>query len=727
MAVEYGMSLIAELKEVLERRRNVLEIFGTYKSTYDSFIQELKSSFKGADEDTAASAIYLASYVMDTVKDRKKRLTPMDESERIRIVLENLLVARQYYPVDLPSLIHIYQLIFDWAIKIEKEMVKQARLHTNTNVVIVNLVDIFAVPLFKFMKNVNKDMDLRWAMAELQGAMTKEVSPEVFEEIKIEFPLSEMKTENFFIAGEFVIRPFVENYMKTKGDRSELEVFGDIGEKPYEIATSSFYDLEKLELYMNSSFTSKFANKEDKELKSSLNEVIKLNHDLLRKSEYKFIFANFYVKIESKGQIFDRRLFLHNLEGKKLGAYTYLLIPAENINLKVLDSYVKTRFTDIKGLKEFDTYTDVEKDVRLEYWNETYINTLQEEYDFLSENDTKREQAFLPFAILKQEKDDKQLEIILSSSEESKKRVRVIDGIQKENIQALDKVKEISNYIRPIILTTLNVLRHLLINYHEDEIDVKIEFYPEEMLFESEKEEEKIILVRTITDNTRLVSIIAENKSIVGSKGLMKQRQMNSKINQLLTELRVKSLEDAVKNRLEDTGLFNVYKKENFESGKLYFKGKVSQSLDSFDATAAIEEELKKAKLMEEERLERLRKEEEEKLTELRRIYYEEIIPDKLSVRINKFLEKIVFTYFDKNLGNEKIKRKLNGVLDEIDEWEESKEKFIDDGISKILKEMLENLEPIITVDIKDSIENTFVKIKERISKMTTDELLEKI
>jgi len=727
MAVEYGMSLIEELKGALERRRNVSDIIGTYRINYDSFIQELKESFEGADDDTAACAIYLASYVMDTVKDRKERFTPMDESERIRIVLENLVVARNFYPVDLPSLIHIYQLIFDWATKIEKEMIKRVRLHTSRNVIIVNLVDIFAVPLFQFMKKINKEMDLRWAMAELQGAMTKEVSPLVFEDIKMAFPLSEMVAENFFMAGEYVIRPFVEKYLSTKGDRSQLEVFGDIGEKPFELAASSFYNNKTQELIMNSAFTAKFGNKVNKDLNLALKEGLNLNHPLLRKIDYKFLFAKFYIKIQSNGQFYDRRLFLHNLEGKQLGAYTFLLISAENVNMKVLDSYVKARFTDIQGLKDFAIFGDAEKATRLEDWNETYISTLQEEYDFLTEADSKREQKFLPLAIVKQEKNKSLAEIISSSSEESQKRVRKIDGIEKKDVDTLDKIKQLINFSRLIILSSLNVFRQLMINFQENENEIIIEFFPEELLFQNEKEESDNILIKSIADDSRIVSIIARNESVIRPKGLMKQRQLNSKINQLLTELRVKSLEEAVKNRLEDTGLFDFYKSVELEAGKFYFKGKVSQSVDSLDATSKIEEELKKAKIIEEERLEKLKGEEERRLRELRRIYFNETISTSLSNGLSKFLDKILLEYFDNNQENEKFKRLLNGTIDEIDEWEERKEKVFTPEISNIVSGMLSELEPKIKMVILDVLGDYFNRIKDKIDTMTTNELLEKI
>jgi hypothetical protein len=172
MAVEYGMSLIDELKEVLARRRNVLEIFGTYKLMYDELLQNLAHSYH-TDIDTAVSAFYLSNYVMDTLKQGKEARDRVDEDDRVKIVLENLIEAKKHLTMDFESLVHVYSLLYDWAVKIEKDLVTHARLIVNPKVIMTNLVDIYAVSLFSFLKQVVPNLDLRWAMAELAGALDK--------------------------------------------------------------------------------------------------------------------------------------------------------------------------------------------------------------------------------------------------------------------------------------------------------------------------------------------------------------------------------------------------------------------------------------------------------------------------------------------------------------------------------------------------------------------------
>ncbi|MFX0210480.1 MAG: hypothetical protein ACFFDT_31160, partial [Candidatus Hodarchaeota archaeon] len=242
MAVEYGMSLIEELKGVLERRRNVLEIFGTYKVMYDELLQTLAASYR-TDIDTAVSAFYLSNYVMDNLKRDKEARDQVDEDDRVKIVLENLIEAKKHLIMDFESLVHVYSLLYDWAVKIEKDLVTHARLIVNPKVIMTNLVDIYAVSFFSFLKQILPNLDLRWAMAELAGALNRGFATEYFEDIKSKFSFVKMDPLIFFDAGFFVIYPFVENYFARKfDDVKELESFGDIGRRSYEFATSVFYD-----------------------------------------------------------------------------------------------------------------------------------------------------------------------------------------------------------------------------------------------------------------------------------------------------------------------------------------------------------------------------------------------------------------------------------------------------------------------------------------------------
>ena len=240
MAVNYGMSLIGELKEVLARRRNVLEIFGTYKSMYDDMLQDLAKTYK-TDTDTAVTAFYLANYVMDYIESDKDARDRTDEDEAVKLVLKNLIEAKKHLTLDFESLVQVYSLIYDWGVKIEKELVKNARLLINQKVIITNIVDVYAVPLFSFLKQAIPQLDLRWAMAELTAVLNKGFAAPIFEDYKNLFSTKSMEPHVYFDAGFFVAQPFVGDFFKKKFQKGieELESFGDIGRRAFEFAIAS--------------------------------------------------------------------------------------------------------------------------------------------------------------------------------------------------------------------------------------------------------------------------------------------------------------------------------------------------------------------------------------------------------------------------------------------------------------------------------------------------------
>ena len=82
MAVNYGMSMIGELKEILARRRNVVEQFELYKRMYDVLIKELQQTFD-TDIDTVCSALFLSRYVMSGVEGEQKRMSEIARQQRV--------------------------------------------------------------------------------------------------------------------------------------------------------------------------------------------------------------------------------------------------------------------------------------------------------------------------------------------------------------------------------------------------------------------------------------------------------------------------------------------------------------------------------------------------------------------------------------------------------------------------------------------------------------------
>ena len=733
MAVEYGMSLFDELKEALEKRKDEA-VLDTYYQLYDEFIQEQIETYQ-TEANIVCTAIYLASYIMDRITVEG---IPIHEMERARLVLRILLQARKILPINLEAFIELYRLIYDWANKIEIALIQNARLLIDRKVILTNLTDVYAVSLFSFLEKV-PEMDLRWAMAELMGALMKRPSTGIYEDIQKNYPVSIMEPQFYFDAGAYILRPYIERYFEEKVDSSTLEAFGDIGQRVHEFACSLFYQKDSRELFVPPSFSHQLTLNE--QLIQVFQDTTAINSSVFRKTRYKLAFAKFYVQLKTKGQTLARHFFLHNIEedtgtDKDLGTWVILLLSTDNINLESLNSYAKQRFIDVRGVKERNILQTppseevseevpegelkVVEDPLFEAWNEAYLNNLQEEYEFLSIPDTKREQKFLPFAVFQQERGKDTIDLLFhveKSEEKKRKIVGLKDGVvitKEEMIKLIDHMTAVT--------------RHALINLRlfllEHDEDVTISFWPEEFLYEHERAPEDNVLMMFAKDESRVVSIIARNELVEFSANILKPRQITSKIQQLLTELRVKSLEETCKARLEQFQYIIQGVTQTVDSSKLWFEGHVTESVDMLQIT----ETLEAAKREKEAEEEAERRAQLERLKAIRHIYLNDVVLkrfyDETTLTMQKtiltFLEELLERFEDSALNRAKIgvENSLQTLKTKIEEQKKTTEeldeliKTMKEEFTSTLENTLPNLNPYLT------------KLKKYIEQMDTDELI---
>ncbi|MFX0123679.1 MAG: hypothetical protein ACFFAE_08560 [Candidatus Hodarchaeota archaeon] len=746
MAVEYGMSLIDELKGVLERRRNVLEIFGTYKIMYDELLQNLASSYR-TDIDTAVSAFYLANYVMDKLKRDKEARDRVDEDDRVKIVLENLIEAKKHLTMDFESLVHVYSLLYDWAVKIEKDLVTHARLIVNPKVIMTNLVDIYAVSLFSFLKQVVPDLDLRWAMAELTGALNKGFASEFFEDIKSNFSVAKMDPLVFFDAGFFVICPYVENYFAEKfEDVKELESFGDIGRRPYEFATSVFYDTTSRELFSPIAYDEQIISNEILELlEQELRNSLYLNQTSSGPDNpYQLLFAKFHVQIKIPDQRPEERFFyIHNFEERQsenfsesLGNWNYLMLSEQNVNLQSIISYSKQRCIDIRGISSrFKTKgdTDIEHmNILSSAWMEMYIHNLQEEYNFLELNDELREQGFIPVCLLKQDKQHTIVEMLLDSPKAiTSKRMDTL-GI-KSSMITKDQTERLLDHMKIIIDHCSNVFRLILLQNSQD---LEISLHPVEFLYEHKTYPGKNLCILFSSDESKLVGLLSQNEaSLEFQAKSLKQRQIFSKINQILTDLRIKSIVDARAAKLENY-ITRPIVESLYEPGSLWLTGEITESLGVSSTYESVTERIDLAIKKEKERIEAMKvaeKERQEALERERRIrlqaervlYFNEIILNRFFKEVNLKIQDSILTM---------LKDKFSDIFGLEQELRSVKMKLTDlkEG-QKETNEISEQMEKVLDSLTHQIVNGSMNKISERlpelekiwllISEMSKDEL----
>lgn len=577
MAFDYGKSLINELKEVLAKRRKILDIFGTYKEMYWDLLDLLATSY-GTDIDTAVSAFYLANYVMDTTRSEEDDNQILDDDEHVKNVLINLIEARKYLSIDFESLVHLYTLIYDWAGKIIKHLVNDVRLLIKKKVIITNLVDVYVVPLFSYLEQTIPELDLRWAMAELSGGLNNRFTFSIYKNLLEKYPKREMKPEYYFDAGFYIVEQFVNRYLENKFQDKDkikkLEIFGDIGRRTYEFGCSLFYELESRDIYLNIAYDDLIVPNSN------------LNKELIRPLSFQnpenpfiLLFAKFCVQIKPSGQRSEEKFFyIHHYQEKDhygsyptyLGKYNYLLLSNQDLNLQSISSYSKQRCIDIRGIsKRFE-----QKEISNEYinrllstWMEMYIHNLQQEYNFLEMKDELREQGFIPVGMFKQEKYSESLKILLEGIKPiTAKRMEML-GI-KPSVITLDQITRLINEIKFILDHGFNVIQQIL-KQHKSEVEINI--YPIEYLFEHKQLAQRHILMLFSVDESNIAGLICQNEaSLEFQAKAMKNRQLLSKINQILTDLRIKSLQDTHNSKLSDY-IPRVIEKE-IQSGKFCLK-----------------------------------------------------------------------------------------------------------------------------------------------------------
>jgi len=532
--------------------------------------------------------------------------------------------------------------------------------------------------------------------------LNKEFASEFYKDIINKFPIAEMDPQFYFDAGFFVIQPFVEEYFiqKFEDDVKELESFGDIGRRPHEFATSVFYETDSRELFTSIAYDEKIVPNEvlKQELKNSLHMVQTLSDT---DNPQQFLFAKFHVQIKVLDQRPEERFFyIHNFEESSpnngfpnsLGNWNYLLLSEQNVNLQSIISYSKQRCIDIRGissrLKDQVNPATEHMDMLLSAWMEMYIHNLQEEYNFLEMKDELREQGLIPIGVLKQDISQANIvEMIIDTPKEiTLKRMDTL-GI-KSSMITRDQTKQLLDHIKLITDHCSNVLRLMLLQTNPD---IEISFYPVEFLYKHQKHEGKNTLVFFSTDEVRIVGLLCQNEaSLEFQAKSLKQRQVFSKINQLLTDLRVKTMIDARATKLEQ---FIHHGAEDFcEPGNLRLSGKIEESFRIIPADESVTDRIDLAikkeqarietmKIAEKKRLENLEEDRRARLHAEKVLYFNEKILkrffEEINLKIQNIFLKLLRERFSDVYGLEQehrsIKMRLNDFKEKQKEFSELK------------------------------------------------------
>ena len=398
-----------------------------------------------------------------------------------------------------------------------------------------------------------------------------------------------------------------------------------------------------------------------------------------------------------------------------------------------LISYSKQRCFDIRGISKrlkSDGETNGElMNSLLSAWMEMYIHNLQEEYNFLEMKDELREQGFIPVCLLKQDKEQTIVELLLDSPKAiSSKRMDTL-GIKASMIEK-DQTERLLDHMKIICDHCSNVFRLILLQNNQD---LEISLYPVEFLYEDKKYPGKNVSILFSSDETKLVGLLSQNEaSLEYQAKSLKQRQIFSKINQLLTDLRIKSMADARSAKLENY-ITRATVESLYEPGSLWLKGEITESFgvsstdesvtDRIDLAIKKERErIEAMKIAEQERQEALEKERQVRLYAERVLYFNEIILkrffDEVNLNLQLSLLDLLKEKFSDVFGLEQEYRSIRMKLKDLEEDKESKEisehmkgvlnslvHQINDGSLKNISEILPELDNLWNLISKMSIE----------------------
>ncbi|MFX1539060.1 MAG: hypothetical protein ACFFDI_33180, partial [Promethearchaeota archaeon] len=257
-----------------------------------------------------------------------------------------------------------------------------------------------------------------------------------------------------------------------------------------------------------------------------------------------------------------------------------------------------------------------------------------------------------------------------------------------------------------------------------------------EFLYDHLKYPGKNLSILFSSDETKLVGLLCQSEaSLEYQAKSLKQRQIFSKINQLLTDLRIKTMADARSAKLENY-IMRATVETLYELGSLWLSGEITEVFgvssteksvtDRIDLAIKKEKErIEALKAAEKERQEALKRERQTRLHAERILYFNEIILrsffEEVNLKIQNSILDLLREQFSDIFGLEQEYRSINMKLRDLKEAQkETKE------MSEHMKEKLNNLIHRINNGALENISEILPELENLwnlISEMSIDEL----
>ncbi len=538
-AFPHGGSVVAELKEVLKRRGRKIEQFQYYRNVFGGLIKDFMEKFN-VDEETVLNAIFASKFALSELrKTELNAQTRVTEVTHIRMVLESLLDSKKYLPIALDDLVALIQITTEVANQIERYFVENWRLHVPEDVIHVNIVDLYVKPLFEFYNEYcDPDINFRWIMAELEGALRNSFPKNQYSEIIEIYPALTLNSENYMDAGLFIIERYFAWYHLDAVKRGFISQTRSIEEPKYMFGTVLFLD-EDQNLIDQPNFTRNINSTFLTSVRTAIQSIAKIDKVFERKVEYSLRFAKYRLRFREQNQMLpERTMFItktHCTDQNKT-VLTAMVLPAEDINVQYVSDTSMIRCLDLMG--EFSRVKNRQNpdeflSTILTKWVRTLNYNTINYSDSLDTVDAFRDAAGLPIAAVAQEMNGTSTEYVLGRFE-----------LETFN-QITDMLDYISNSNHDFIIACLRGI--------ESEI-TELELIPWEFVLEHRENKGELLLNQFANDEKRLIGIMTHvepEKLQVDPQRLLKRRVIQSKAGQILSQKRIDSLQDALNKKMQ--------------------------------------------------------------------------------------------------------------------------------------------------------------------------------
>ncbi|MFX1533878.1 MAG: hypothetical protein ACFFDI_06550 [Promethearchaeota archaeon] len=322
------------------------------------------------------------------------------------------------------------------------------------------------------------------------------------------------------------------------------------GKHEYVYAVSAFYNLPQRKLVAQPLPTDDESTSDD--LIRSAKQLALVNQQNINKSSYYLKYAKFQALIGSGYDKKVRNYFALNHERNDIGLWQKFIISTEDVNLSSVLVYLQERCQNIKGsLKIYAATHSKPDDIPLlpitQYWDEAMINSTEERTieEYIFAKDKYREMKYVPIVFLRMT--ENQGDILLRK--EWGREGQVEERKTFLSIEEVDYLLNVADILGKLLFSEAGLV------YSNRGKKVSLTIFPLELVFIHKEDPDEVLYATFQYEEGQLAGQLAANQKERDRRTGYVKRMLQSKVQQILSGLRVKALMETVIAKMGDDSL----------------------------------------------------------------------------------------------------------------------------------------------------------------------------